>query len=929
MRLMTGLFLAFLTIGSGVLLAAPEISVKSQNTAQVALYEKYEVVLALSNAVYSNPYDPEEIDVRAVFTAPSGRQWPVYAFYDDYANRKQWKVRFSPNETGTWTYYLQAGNALGTGRSIDYSFQAVPSGHPGWLRISDTNPHYFAYDDGSPFYGVAVYWPWRIQNNENGLAALQNAGVNLVGYWNVTYDDGTLIESMTSGLGRYDQNKCNRIDNIIQWMEQRGMVLMLAIWPHDLFCQNMPGWAALWNQNPYKQLCSVVEIYENEPAWRYQEKQYRYIIARWGYSRGLGIWEIMNEINGTDAWAAGRIAAAENWTRKVHEFLTRHDPFGRPTTVSMSGGHYWNNGYAICDVPNVHIYESGWTPAFNNNPLRSSLWTYRKVTRQLWNDYRKPAIMGEAGWLDNYGGFAGDSDEYAMMYHNALWSSWSSGLASTPVWWAYDARVMGPKVMERLRKFSAFAPGVPAAQPDLTPLQAVVPGADAFAMGTRETAFGWIRDEWGKDISRRTMKLGGVADSVYAVEWYDPWKGEIVATHMRPCRNGELLDELPHLTTPAPDLAFILQPAETGTQPARLGLFAHPRALYADGRSEAEIVCLIFDDQERFCSAAANTVTFQSTGPGRLVGNPVRSAQGGFAAVTLRSDSLGNGLANIIVSSPGLRPDTVSVSISDLQPVDDFESYGSLNALDLFWKPVSGTVAVVTLQTGAAGAGEQALQVDYSIGNGKPPFAGVAYALPRAFKNANYLRFWLRGDASQRSLVIKFNQTSSVYWQHQTLLDAAEERWIEIPLSLFVPAGGTAPLDMARITSLSFNILPGDGGMGSGTILVDEIALGNSSMTGIDTPPGDVLPETFFMSQNYPNPFNSATEYAYALPRPGRVELSIYNLTGQRVTELVQAWQGAGLHRVCWRADAHPSGVYWAVLRSGGEVQTRKSLLLR
>ncbi len=230
---------------------APSIQRQSENSSQVGLYEKYEIVLALKDAVYNNPYDPEEIDVRALFVSPTGRQWAIYGFYDNFQNRNQWKVRFAPNEAGLWSYSLSVTAPAGTGSSMGYTFTALPSTHRGWLHTSPVNPHYLVHDNGASFYGVATFWPWKINNTASGLGALQNAGCNLVGYWNVTYDDNTLIESMSSGLGRYDQNKCNRIDQILEWMEQRGMVLMLSIWPHDLFCLDMPGWAALWKSNPY------------------------------------------------------------------------------------------------------------------------------------------------------------------------------------------------------------------------------------------------------------------------------------------------------------------------------------------------------------------------------------------------------------------------------------------------------------------------------------------------------------------------------------------------------------------------------------------------------------------------------------------------------------------------------------------------------
>ncbi len=910
--------------------AAPRISVKSENSAEIGLYEKYELVLALSNAFYANPYDPDEIDVRAVFTSPGGRQWLINGFYDNYNNRQQWKVRFSPNETGTWTYHLEASNRTGTGRSIGYSFTAVPSAHHGWLHTAEANPHYLEHDDGTGFYGIATYWPWRIDNSESGLGALAKAGCNFIGFWNITYDSGTIIESLSSGLGQYDQKQCNRIDEIIQWMEQRDMALMLAIWPHDLFCQSLPGWAARWPDNPYKQLCSVFDIYADETAWQYQEKQYRYIIARWGYSRGLGVWEIMNEINGTDAWVNGRVAEAEAWTARVHQYLCDHDPFNRPTTASMSGGQWWPNGYAIFDLANVHMYETGWTAKFNNNPLRSSLWTYHDVTRQMWEGFAKPAILGEAGANDSYGNYAAGSEEYLLLFHNALWASWSSGLACSPVWWAYnDRKLMNAKIVQQMKMLSQMTPAFDYAHTPVRPITVAVPSADAFAMGNDTTAFGWTRDQWGKDISARTLQMTGLQDSVYTIVWYDTWKGNIIAAHSRPSLSGVLLDDLPSPTDGTPDMAFMIKPAETGSNATRLECYAHPRQLYCDGKSEALVNCLLLDSQGRFCSTAANTITFTLSGLGQIIGPSTRAAVGGMAGITVRSDSVGNGHAQIIVSSPGLAPDTVLIAMTDLQSIDDFESYGAMNNVNLFWKVVSGTFAAAILAESVTGAGAQALRIDYGIGNGKPPFAGVLFTFPQIYRPAKYLRFWLSGDGSQRDLVIKLNKTSSIYWQYQMVLTGTGSVWIQIPLALFTAVDGSTPLDLSQINGMSLNILQGNRGAGSGTIFVDEISFCNSLLTLVDDQKESELPAEFDLAQNYPNPFNACTEFSFTLPKRTEVCLTIFNVRGQCVARLLEQVRQAGNHRVSWPADGLPSGTYFAMLEAGNEIKKIKCLLLK
>src|SRR6056297_657135 len=77
----------------------PEISVLQTNTSTVKKYEKFEINIELKNVKYENPYNPEEIDVYAIFTAPSGKTLRINGFYDDFNGADQWKLRFSPNET--------------------------------------------------------------------------------------------------------------------------------------------------------------------------------------------------------------------------------------------------------------------------------------------------------------------------------------------------------------------------------------------------------------------------------------------------------------------------------------------------------------------------------------------------------------------------------------------------------------------------------------------------------------------------------------------------------------------------------------------------------------------------------------------------------------------------------------------------------------
>ena len=90
-----------------------------------------------------------------------------------------------------------------------------------------------------------------------------------------------------------------------------------------------------------------------------------------------------------------------------------------------------------------------------------------------------------------------------------------------------------------------------------------------------------------------------------------------------------------------------------------------------------------------------------------------------------------------------------------------------------------------------------------------------------------------------------------------------------------------------------------------------------------------INPTQFNLNQNYPNPFNPATNITYQLPAAGLVDLSVYNLIGQKVSVIEQGLQEAGTHTVTFDASQLNSGVYLYRLTAGGFVQVKKMVLLK
>jgi hypothetical protein len=89
------------------------------------------------------------------------------------------------------------------------------------------------------------------------------------------------------------------------------------------------------------------------------------------------------------------------------------------------------------------------------------------------------------------------------------------------------------------------------------------------------------------------------------------------------------------------------------------------------------------------------------------------------------------------------------------------------------------------------------------------------------------------------------------------------------------------------------------------------------------------MPQTFKLGQNYPNPFNPKTVISFQLPVISEVELSIYNLLGQKVVTLVSEKQKAGYHQVEWDASGFASGIYYYYLKAGEFQDVKKMILIR
>ena len=94
------------------------------------------------------------------------------------------------------------------------------------------------------------------------------------------------------------------------------------------------------------------------------------------------------------------------------------------------------------------------------------------------------------------------------------------------------------------------------------------------------------------------------------------------------------------------------------------------------------------------------------------------------------------------------------------------------------------------------------------------------------------------------------------------------------------------------------------------------------------------IPKTYQLFQNYPNPFNPQTVIKYDLPKSGQVNITVYNILGQKVKTLVDEHQEAGYKSVNWNGKDGEgkdvaSGIYFYKIRTVGFEKTKKMVLLK
>jgi hypothetical protein len=145
--------------------------------------------------------------------------------------------------------------------------------------------------------------------------------------------------------------------------------------------------------------------------------------------------------------------------------------------------------------------------------------------------------------------------------------------------------------------------------------------------------------------------------------------------------------------------------------------------------------------------------------------------------------------------------------------------------------------------------------------------------------------------------------------------------------------GARASLDGTYPSERHFEGLIDDARIYNVALSADEVSQLYTTLTAVNER-SRTVPTEFTMSQNYPNPFNPQTHIDYQIPQTTNVNISVYNVSGQLVTTLVNEVKSPGSYSVSWNATNQnglqiSSGIYIARMVSNNYSSTSKLILLK
>lgn len=498
--------------------AQAQIHSAKPSAAKPKRYERTDFEIRLT-ARYDNAYLQEQVALDMLITTPSGdeRLLPCYWVEGASGAESRWEARFTPQQAGRYTCRFrltEQGRETSLSKPVRLDVQAEAVSR-GILHLRDYWT--LAYDDGTPFRGIAenICWESRANDDSRFFKALHEQhdkynydymlplfarnGGNFVRVWmcgfNFPIDQQDHFNNLRyePSEAYYNPSAIARLDHFVDLCERLDI--------HAMLCM---GQGAVRADR---------EFFTGEEQARRYMNRLRYIVARWGYSPAIGMWEFFNEIDNIqyrDAKNPIPDADIVAWHARMSKYLKSIDPYEHPVTTSISHRDLEGlNAVSDIDINQKHIYR-------NTGIIPAEILRYE-------NRFGKPYVIGEFGyewdWSKNFDEFGEEMDRD---FRRGLWYGIFSPTPLTPMswWWEYFENRGMMTYFKGVWQISdrMLADG----KGSFEQLTAVCQPAEAMCVRCGDAVYVYVYNNSAEELKSADLTVNLGCSGAYTVEAFDP-----------------------------------------------------------------------------------------------------------------------------------------------------------------------------------------------------------------------------------------------------------------------------------------------------------------------------------------------------------------------------------------------------------------------
>ncbi len=483
--------------------------------APIEQYQRFELTVPAATRGI-NPFDPDAVDVIAVFTSPQGQQRTLHGFLDQSFTRKLsgeneqiapngapvWRIRFVPDIPGVWKYRVTVKTKL--------SAESVDGSAKGALVLSDTlrvvkaadkkdgietskgfigrsrrDPLLFAYADGRPYFPVGENMCWSGGRGtfdfDTWLADLHKAGGNWIRLWltegkcGIEWTGSKLeTERLTGKTSEKSSGNSAANPESTRYAGYHGLgyYSLENAWKLDKILD------AAQNNNIAVMVCFgtygefTTGGFFNEGAWPRNpynvvnggpctkpEEFWTNAVARKFYRKRLLYLMARNasrpNIFAWEFWNEANAPAA--WVSEMAQFLKGTGEF--KGTPADPYAHLVSTTYGDDDVWNLPEIDCTMSHHYGTGDIADHALVIHHDA-QAHAKYAKPHLMAEFGidWRDPDSKY--DPNGNGINFHNGMWASIASGNAGTGMLWWWDNYVAPQNLYGQFRPVRQFVDAV-------------------------------------------------------------------------------------------------------------------------------------------------------------------------------------------------------------------------------------------------------------------------------------------------------------------------------------------------------------------------------------------------------------------------------------------------------------------------------------